>query len=55
MPAAGISDHVAFSCSDLDGIRNALRSAGVPFRETVSHAMERFSCVCRTRTVSASS
>jgi catechol 2,3-dioxygenase-like lactoylglutathione lyase family enzyme len=32
----GNFDHVAFSCADLEGIRNALRLAGVPFRETVS-------------------
>jgi len=32
----GNFEHVAFSCSDLDGIRNALRAAGVAFRETVS-------------------
>ena len=32
----GNFDHVAFSCSDLDGIRNALRAAVLPFRETVS-------------------
>ena len=32
----GNFDHVAFSCSDLDRIRDALRAAKVPFRETVS-------------------
>jgi catechol 2,3-dioxygenase-like lactoylglutathione lyase family enzyme len=32
----GNFDHVAFSCSDLDGIRTALRAAVLPFRETVS-------------------
>jgi len=32
----GNFDHVAFSCSNLDEIRAALRAAEVPFRETVS-------------------
>ena len=51
----GNFDHVAFSCSDLDRIRAALRAAEVPFVKLSLHATERFSCVCRTRTGSTSS
>ena len=34
----GNFDHVAFSCTDLEGTRNALKAAGVAFRETVAPA-----------------
>ena len=34
-PGSGNVDHVAFHTTDLDGMRSALATAGVPFRETV--------------------
>lgn len=37
-PGRGNFDHVAFSCTDLQGVRDALSAAGVPFRETVARS-----------------
>jgi catechol 2,3-dioxygenase-like lactoylglutathione lyase family enzyme len=34
-PGSGNLDHVAFRGVDLDGTRQALRAAGIPFREAV--------------------
>src|SRR5438876_6954223 len=34
---SGNLDHVAFSCTDLDATRTALKAAGVAFREAAAH------------------